>query len=122
MSIRHSIGDGILTITIKGKHPVQEALAGYVSAFSDPKFISGTKLLVDASQYRGNRTSQELRQIAKHIADQTCASSIAFVASKDFWFSIYRVLEHFVTENGVIKPMDVFRSKVNAIRWLDTRA
>jgi hypothetical protein len=116
------MGDGVLTITIEGKHSVQEALAGYVSAFSDPRFISGTKLLVDASQYRGNRTSQELRQIANQIADQTFASSIAFVASKDFWFSMYRVLEHFVTENGIIKPIDVFRSKANAIRWLDTRA
>ena len=122
MSIRHSISDGVLTITIKGKHPVQEALAGYESAFSDPKSIPGTKLLVDASQYRGNRTSQELRQIASHIADQTCVSSIAFVASKDFWFSMYRVLEHFITANGVIKPIDVFRSKFNAIQWLDTRA
>ena len=122
MSIRHSIGDGVLTITIEGKHPVQEALAGYESAFSDPKFIPGTKLLVDASQFRGNRTSQELRQIANHIADQTCASSIAFVDSEDFWFSAYRVLEHFVTEKAIIKAMDVLRSKVNAIRWLDTRA
>jgi hypothetical protein len=122
MSIRHSIGDGVLTITIEGKHPVQEALAGYESAFSDPNFISGTKLLIDASQYKGNRTSQELRQIAKRIARQTCASSIAFVASEDFWFSIYRILEHFVTAKGIIKPTDVFRSKIDAVRWLDSRA
>ena len=88
---------------------------------ADPRFIRGMSILWDASGVDMSRLDRKeydrfIGQLAsgKYYAE---ISKTAVVASSDLQFGMMRMFE--MTEDSEIRPLRIFRTYTEALKWLE---
>lgn len=96
MPISSAVQDGLLTVTIVGEHLYEEVVEVVVRASADPNFSHATPVLLNARQWLGNPSSDEVwdgnRRIFSRRPDGHVGKWAILASAEPFRFGIARMI------------------------------
>lgn len=117
MPTSYTFEDGILTVST-GRDPASgEVIATTRRALDELGLGPGTLVILDASEMRSGRSSEELRDLADSLRDERLGA-VALVAMKEHHYGMARVIQVQAEEHVAVQ---VFRNLEEAREWLHRR-
>ncbi len=114
MSTSYTFEGGILTVST-GRDPAYgEVIATIKWALDELGLASEALVILDASEMRSGRSSEELRDLADSLQDERLGA-VALVAATEHHYGMARVIQVHAEEHVVIR---VFRNPEEAREWL----
>ena len=114
MSTSYTFEGGILTVRT-GRDPASgEVIATTRRAMDELGLGSGTLVILDATEMRSGRSSEELHDLAASLQDERLGA-VALVAVKEHHYGMARVIQVHAEEHVAV---EVFRNLEEAREWL----
>lgn len=119
MSLSFDFEGCILCVTIDGGFSFEEAEQMRVDVLSDPNFVKGMRLLIDARKARGNPSSNKTRERAAYLASvsENISPGIALVVSKPLYYGLGRMFQIFASLYKV--KIEIFMDIHEARQYLE---
>jgi hypothetical protein len=119
MTLSYDFKGSILRVVLDGQYGLEDVKELFKAALTDPRFVKGFGLLIDARTTLGNPSSNELRERAEFLGliSGHFAPGIAVVVSTLLHFGLGRMFEIFASAHGI--RIQVFRNIDDAWRYLE---